>query len=393
MAKSLKRDRRPSATLSELDALILQAEAAGVERTPIGYVANIRGRLSRDERSRFWRAPGAGSWDLRGAPLSQGEIVAAVHALRWALDRQAEAGGQRARARGRGRRGGGIIDAAGPISPRDYPGLFQDTNRDGIPDVDDPNPTGPPGKVSVEETRLSDELASVIALRSQWQAALPRFRAALAQVAHAQGTPQAKVLARVKTPYSVVNKLLRKRLKTLTDTTGGMLIVQTATEVRRLDAAIGAGALGRIIERVDFYKTPNAGYRAIHYIVDFPGIGPAEVQLKTVRLKVVQSVTHTAYKQGRLSAEGSEQLYSLAAAADEGDSAAAAAFGALTQVQMGAIARGEGGLAARGLAVMRGRAAWSSATAWHATRGRDRYGRVSIRGDDDDRDKLFGEAW
>ena len=142
------------ATLGELDALVLRVEAAGVERTPIGFVANIRGRLIRDDRSRFWRSPPAGSWGgSQGTRLTQGEIVAAVHALRVALARGARGG--------RSPRGGRQrIDAAGPVGPQDYPGLFQDTNRDGIPDVDDPDPKGPPRGISIETTRLSDELAA-----------------------------------------------------------------------------------------------------------------------------------------------------------------------------------------------------------------------------------------
>lgn len=65
--------------IADVDALVLRAQEAGIGQTPAGAVANIRGRLVDDPRSRFNRGG--------NRPLSSSEIAHVAHGLRFALER------------------------------------------------------------------------------------------------------------------------------------------------------------------------------------------------------------------------------------------------------------------------------------------------------------------
>lgn len=210
------------------------------------------------------------------------------------------------------------------ITRKDYPGVFGDTDRDKFPDADDPHPQIPGDTESVEEIQLSDEIGALIDTRSDYVKVMRDIKRDLQKV----GGKGAKVKGRVKTPYSVINKLRRKRLDTLTDMAGTMLVVpdQKAVEKARKE-------IERKYEVLDFdnyYATPLGGYRAYHFVVEQDG-KPVEIQLKTERMSKIGSASHTAYKTGELSEKVLTSLTALALKADKGDKKAAKEIDALLE--------------------------------------------------------------
>jgi len=217
-----------------------------------------------------------------------------------------------------------------PLSTRDYPGLFQDTDQDGIPDPDDAHPRGGNAGGRVEEVALTSEVAALIDLRN----AIVEDKQALEKhLIHA--FPGRKVYGRVKTPYSIINKLRRKRLfhpqHGITDLVGLTVIAQDKADADRLRAFIQQGGAGQVVEEADFYASPQAGYRAYHFILNVPsGVSPTgslatELQLKTQRQAKLAAAAHTPYKEGRHNAALMDELGALVDRADRGDLAAARA--------------------------------------------------------------------
>lgn len=212
------------------------------------------------------------------------------------------------------------------ITPASYPGVFRDAGH-GVPAVDDPYPdepcpTGAPCPDTVEEVKLSDEIRELIKLRQGFEGLRKTMDDRLRALA-----PGATVKSRTKTPFSIVNKLRRKRIlgaHGLTDIVGTMLVLKDQAEVDDVVKRILGGALGEVMEHEDFYATPQAGYRAHHFIVAAPeGKLPVEVQVKTKRQSALSMGSHTPYKEGRLHAEEMDRLATLAYRADRGDARAA----------------------------------------------------------------------
>ena len=113
----------------------------------------------------------------------------------------------------------------------------------------------------------------------------------------------ADIYARTKTPYSILKKLVEKRMldreKGLTDMIGTTIAVKNQKELEQVRDDIDNGLLGKILDRDDYYKSPKAGYKAYHYIVDYKGV-PVEVQLKTKTQKKLHEASHDLYKKGKL---------------------------------------------------------------------------------------------
>jgi hypothetical protein len=203
------------------------------------------------------------------------------------------------------------------IKRTDYPAIFGDTDHDRIPDVDDPHPFDPGDTKSIEEVRLADEVGALIDIRGQYADVTDSVMDTL----RGFGIAGSKVQGRVKTPFSLINKLRRKRLGTLTDIAATRIIVPDYASVEAVAGAIEGQF--EVLEKEDFYKDPQAGYRALHYIVRVGSV-PVEIQVKTHRMMEISSASHTAYKRGLLNAEEMDRLTSLAARADKGDLRAAA---------------------------------------------------------------------
>lgn len=219
------------------------------------------------------------------------------------------------------------------LTPADYPGVFADFSERGVPVVDDPWPARPcptnePCPDTVEEVRLSDEIRALLATREEFEGVREELVRRLDALPY--GGPH-KVKSRTKTPFSIINKLRRKRLTGphgLTDIAGAMAIVADGPAMHAVVHAIASGRIGRVLEHEDFYAHPNDGYRAHHFVVDVAG-RPVEVQVKTVRQANIAGAMHTAYKTGALNAAEAERVGRLAERADDGDRAAAAEVDAL----------------------------------------------------------------
>ena len=130
------------------------------------------------------------------------------------------------------------------------------------------------------------------------------------------------IYARTKTPYSILKKLVEKRMldpeKGLTDMIGTTIAVGSQKELENVRDDIDGGLLGKVLDKDDYYKSPKAGYRAYHYIVEYKGV-PVEVQLKTKKMKKLNEVSHDFYKKGTLNAKGLDAVSKTFEKADRGD--------------------------------------------------------------------------
>ncbi|MDR8389870.1 hypothetical protein NC796_01890 [Aliifodinibius sp. S!AR15-10] len=220
------------------------------------------------------------------------------------------------------------------ITTEDYPGIFGDFDGDGIPNADDPNPQLAGDTDTVEETKLTDEIKQLIDLRGDYQQALDQVIAKLTGM-----QPKATVKGRVKSPYSVINKLRRKRIKTdikqananqlytqgLTDMAGCMIVLSDQKDLDQVVKQIDSGAIGEVFEHEDKYAEPVGGYRAHHFIVMAGEAGdiPVEIQVKTQRMAQIAKAAHTPYKSGTLNTKRMQHLTDLAWKADQGNEEAA----------------------------------------------------------------------
>lgn len=221
------------------------------------------------------------------------------------------------------------------ISRKDYPGVFRDSGH-GIPNVDDPYPGEPcpAGALcpdTVEEVRLSDEIGKLIDLRKDYQHDLDDMLSKLKKSI----TPDAVIKGRVKTPFSILNKLRRKRITGehgLTDVAGAMIVAPDYAGVKQAVSTVER--IYPVVSREDYYERPLSGYRAYHLIVALPGDRRAEVQIKSRRMAEISHASHTPYKEERLNAAEMNRLTALADRADRGDRTAAREID-------GILARGE----------------------------------------------------
>ena len=237
------------------------------------------------------------------------------------------------------------------ISRATYPGLYSDEDGDGILDPDDPNPRMAGDQHGIEEVSIAQQVGKFIDLRSAMQPKLDSLMVDLHQLA----SPTAKVKGRVKTPFSMINKLRRKRLfggKGLTDLVGTMIIDEPAN-INQYITAIKAGKYGRVVDEENHYtnkgKPDDSGYRAVHFVIERgtvdDGTGkqvplPVEIQLKTKRMARFAARMHTSYKRGDLDVQAARKMADLIEAADKGDHAAAAKFDAMTDAQIDRALKG-----------------------------------------------------
>jgi len=206
-----------------------------------------------------------------------------------------------------------------------YKGILDDFDADGLPNADDPNPRRKGDTKSVEQVKFTDTFKKVLNTKNELDDTMQGFVDELKKTAPSTS----KIYARTKTPFSILNKLVSKRMldqkKGLTDLIGTTIAVDTFAELERVAKRIDKGLYGKVIEVVDFYKNPNNGYMALHYIIERDGT-LIEVQLKTKRMKNVNMLSHDAYKKGTLNAPYLLYLTTLAHKADMGDKSSAKEF-------------------------------------------------------------------
>ncbi len=212
------------------------------------------------------------------------------------------------------------------IDKTKYAGIYGDFDKDGLKNADDAKPTDKTNTDKVEkEIEIKDVFDTILDTREILDSKVKKVVTKLKSVA----PEDSKIYYRTKTPYSIINKLVKEKMlnanrakegdvKGLTDLVGTAIVVKDKDSIDVVSHLIDKGLIGEVIERKDYYKTPKAGYRAIHYITLYDNI-PIEVQLKTQRQKSLNEASHLAYKKENLNADLLLQMSSLADKADNGN--------------------------------------------------------------------------
>lgn len=210
-----------------------------------------------------------------------------------------------------------IVNKGQKFDENRYQFLLDDFDKDGVANVDDRFPFDKDKTGFVEGSPLSESLTNLIDIKSKLDNTMYDAVDKIVEF-----SPSSDVYARTKTPFSILNKLVKKRLldpnKGLTDLVGTTIAVDDYSELKKVQNKINNGELGVVLEEEDFYENPNDGYKAIHYIILVDG-NQIEVQLKTKRAKEIGEITHKAYKKGGIDVKNAEYLSDIVEKADKGE--------------------------------------------------------------------------
>ena len=215
-----------------------------------------------------------------------------------------------------------------------YEGIYGDTDHDGLLNADDPNPNREGDQESIEQVQLADLFSKLLSTKKDLDKTMYEQVDKLKEI-----SPKgSKIYARTKTPYSILNKLINKRMldkkdpsKGLTDMVGTTIVAKDFTDVNEIKDKVKGGALGKIVDFDDYYSNPKDGYMAYHFIVvDKDTQIPFEVQLKTKRMKLLNQASHNAYKYENLDGAKLLKYTRLVQKADEGNVRAQKTFDLLT---------------------------------------------------------------
>ena len=222
-----------------------------------------------------------------------------------------------------------VVNEGEVFDAKKYPAIMGDFDNDGLLNADDPKPrVKGSGKKQIEQVKFTDTFDKLLTLKEGLDGKMNLTIDELDEIA----PKGAKIYARTKTPYSILKKLVDKRLtdkvKGLTDLVGTTIAVDNYKDLVAVNTAIAKGDLGKVVEREDMYKKPKAGYRAIHFLVDVDGT-IVEIQLKTKRMKQVNEVSHEFYKNGNLNGAFLKKLTSIVARADKGEKSAIRSFNSI----------------------------------------------------------------
>jgi ppGpp synthetase/RelA/SpoT-type nucleotidyltranferase len=225
----------------------------------------------------------------------------------------------------------GVLDKKKPTDTYQdkYKGIFGDIDGDGIPNADDPNPQIAGDKETVEEVLISEEIKALIDYRESQDEIRKEFVAMVEKKAKGEES----VESRTKTPFSIINKMRRKRLVSkidkqsnsfaqgtqgLTDVIGAMVVFKTQAALDAFKKQVKAGLFGKVVEFNDYYEKPQNGYKAYHFGLIYKG-SPIELQCKTLRMKKIGEANHTLYKEGKNDAKLLLALTDVMEQADAGD--------------------------------------------------------------------------
>lgn len=239
------------------------------------------------------------------------------------------------------------------ITEASYPAIFGKSPR-GIPEVDDPHGhfecDGPACDEQIEETSLANQFRLILHTRDAYMGRMEAVKDMLRELA-----PTATVLGRVKTPYSLIQKLFKsfvaqpgKGFKMagaydqcgrtapvplqLKDMAGTKIVARDRAELDHVRDALRQAFAGKVIEYEDKYAEEEAaaaagrqrlGYNAYHLVVMADGL-PVEIIMQTKRIEELGHASHDPYKNGRLNLPAYIKWVDFVNAADQGDRAAAA---------------------------------------------------------------------
>lgn len=219
-----------------------------------------------------------------------------------------------------------------------YQGILGDKDKDGTENADDVEPNNPKVSQNIEGTKFTDTFRTLLDDKRTYDDSMYSIIGEMEKI-----LPQKfDIIARTKTPFSILKKLVEKRLKFkrneegkvtnkgLTDVVGTTIATNNTKELMTLRKMIGVdngdnGIFGEVIEVDDKFKIPACGYRAIHYIVLYNGV-PVEIQLKTKRMKMLNEFSHPFYKAGDLDCDGMGELAEIVVMADNGSKEAQKEF-------------------------------------------------------------------
>ena len=222
-----------------------------------------------------------------------------------------------------------IVNELEKFDKKRYPAIMGDFDGDGIINADDPTPRkAVKNKKTIEQVQFNQTFEKLLDLKSGLDATMHETVGKLKVLA----PKDADIYARTKTPYSILKKLVEKRLvdkqRGLADLVGTTIVVSNYKDLQKVDNQVEEGEFGKVFEREDMYKNPKGGYRAIHYTIDVEDT-LVELQLKTKRQKAINELSHDAYKQGTLNSKRLLEVTKLADDADKGDKKAIAKYDAL----------------------------------------------------------------
>ena len=166
--------------------------------------------------------------------------------------------------------------------------LYGDFDRDKTRNIDDALPYDPTQKGSTEEILLSDEIQNLENYRESFEGTTEEMAKDFEKKGY-------MIKHRVKTPYSIMNKLRRNYLDSIQDIGGVLILVDTKDQAKK--AAKYVESKYNIIDKDDYYKTPKQGYEAIHFNVIFKD-NIHEIQIKTKDDFKKHLAWHLAYKKG-----------------------------------------------------------------------------------------------
>lgn len=214
-----------------------------------------------------------------------------------------------------------IVNEGVKFDKKKYPSIFGDTDKDNIPNVDDPNPNKGGDTETIEQVKLSDVFDRLLNVKEGLDDRMQRVVGDM----KSKSPKGSKIYARTKTPYSIINKLVNKRLGTLTDMIGTTIVVENQNGLEMLRERVQRGEFGQVLDYDNYYENPKGGYRAYHFIVDAQGV-PTEIQLKTRRQKSLNQLSHEPYKQEKLNTQKLDEFARLAERADRGENQAVTEF-------------------------------------------------------------------
>jgi len=224
-----------------------------------------------------------------------------------------------------------IISNSAAYNKDKYQAIFGDYDEDGIPNADDVQPLKP-SRETVEGVSFVEQFGNLLEKRNISDEHLERFVDLIEET-----TPyDCTVYARTKTPYSIIKSLVDWKIVEdgnnyeagVKDLLGTTVAFQKISDLEDYRNKVMSGDLGEVIDYKDYYQQAKDGYRAYHFVVKFDGY-PVEVQLKTNRMKDLNEISHSLYKNKTLNKDFMLYLTTLANSADNGDKKSRAVYNKL----------------------------------------------------------------